>query len=84
MAIKTSLPHSWSLKDWPPPIYPNSSKKARYMVRANRDELTTAGALVRIGRELVVIGDRYMRWMAKKGIEVPGYECPDNKDKRAA
>ena len=81
MASITSPPHSWSLKDWPEDYYPNDSSKAKYLVRAHRDELTAAGALVRVGRELVIIGAPYVRWMAKKGAAVPGYECPANKDK---
>lgn len=84
MATKISFPHSWSIKCWPADIYPNSSGKARYLVRAYRDELTAAGALVRVGRELVIIGERYVRWMQKKGAFVPGYECPANKDRAAA
>lgn len=83
MTSPNSIPHSWSLKDWQPEIYPNSSGKARYLIRANRDELTAAGALVRVGRELVIIGVPYVRWMQKKGAAVHGYECPANKDRAA-
>lgn len=81
MAVNNPTPHSWSLKDWPSDHYPNDTRKARYLVRANRDELTAAGALVRVGRELVIIGAPYVRWMQKKGASVPGYECPANKDR---
>jgi hypothetical protein len=84
MPSKTSPPHSWSIKDWPPDVYPNSSRKARYLARSKRDELISAGALVRIGRELVIIGEPYVRWMQKKGASVPGYECPANKDRAVA
>ena len=84
MASNTSIPHSWSLKDWPQDIYPNDSGKARYSVRAHRDELTAAGALVRVGRELVIIGAPYVRWMQKKGAAVHGYECGANKSEAAA
>ena len=81
MTSKASFPHSWSLKDWPPNIYPKSTEKGRYLARAYRDELIRDGALVRVGRELVIIGDRYVRWMQKKGSAVPGYQCPANKDR---
>jgi hypothetical protein len=84
MSVNNPIPHSWSLKDWPPEFYPNDPSKARYLVRANRDELTAAGALVRVGRELVIIGTPYVRWMRKKGAAVPGYECPANKGKATA
>jgi hypothetical protein len=84
MATKTSPLHSWSIKNWPTDVYPNDSQKARYLIRANRDELTREGALVRVGRELVVIGERYVRWMQKKGSGVPDYECPANKGRATA
>jgi len=84
MANRPSIPHSWSLKDWAQDIYPNDSSKATYLVRAHRDELTAAGALVRVGRELVIIGAPYVRWLQKKGAAVHGYECPANKDKDRA
>ena len=81
MATNVSFPHSWPIKNWPEDVYPNSPDKARYMVRAYRDELTAASALVRVGRELVIIGTPYVRWMQKKGASVHGYECPANKDR---
>ena len=84
MANRPSIPHSWSLKDWAQDIYPNDSSKATYLVRAHRDELTAAGALVRVGRELVIIGAPYVRWLQKKGAAVLGYECAANKDKDQA
>ena len=79
MATKTSPLHSWSIKHWPVDVYPNDPDKARYLIRANRDELAREGALVRVGRELVIIGERYVRWMQKKGSAVPNYECPANR-----
>lgn len=71
-----TIPHSWNLKGWPPEVYPNTPAKARYLIRANSDSLTKAGALVRVGRELVIIGDRYARWMQKCASRVSTYECP--------
>jgi hypothetical protein len=84
MAQKTTLPHSWNLKGWPPEVYPNTPKKARYLARANQDSLAKAGAMVRVGRELVFIGAPYSRWLQKKASRVPGYECPANKPRDAA
>jgi len=84
MASTTSTPHSWSLKDWPQDIYPSTPSKARYLIRAHRDELTAAGALVRVGRELVIIGAPYVRWMQKKGAAVPNYECGANRERAVA
>jgi hypothetical protein len=53
MAQRPTLPHSWPISDWPADVYPNDPKKARYTVRAHKDDLHRMGALVRVGRELV-------------------------------
>jgi hypothetical protein len=73
------VPHSWSLNGWPESVYPNEPGKGRYLVRENRRELLEARALVRIGRELVVIGEPYLRWMRGKAREVAGYEIAPNR-----
>jgi len=81
---KTSIPHSWPINGWPTEIYPNTPGRGRYLVRAHQDELVREGALVRVGRELVIIGERYNRWMQKKVSAVPGFQCPANKGREAA
>lgn len=68
-----AAPHSWDLEHWPPEVYPGSEPRARYLCRAYRDELLAAGALTRVGRELVVLGARYARWLESRACEVPGY-----------
>jgi hypothetical protein len=60
------IPHSWSLEDWPGNVYPCRASKARYIVRIHRNELVAAGALTRIGRDLVVLGAGYSAWLAKQ------------------
>jgi hypothetical protein len=67
------IPHSWDLAHWPPDVYPHSEKRAKYIVRAFRDELVLAGALARVGRELVVYGVNFDRWLQRKRTAVPGY-----------
>ena len=84
MAQKTTLPHSWPISKWPADVYPNDPKKARYLVRSHKDELLRDGVLVRVGRELAIIGSPYGRWLQKKASRVPGYECPANKPREAA
>ena len=71
--------HSWAIKDWPTEYYPNSAAKARYLIRANRAELAAVGALVRVGRELVIIREPYLQWMQDKSASVHGYECGANR-----
>lgn len=73
---------SWSINDWPADVFPGDPKKARHFARANRTELVAAGALVRIGRQLVVIGGPLDRWMRKQAFAVLDFVCPANVAKR--
>lgn len=72
-------PHTWDIPNWPPFVWPHEPGRARYVIRAFRDQLLQAGALVRVGRELVVIGDRYTRWLQRQAANVPGYESNANR-----
>jgi hypothetical protein len=72
-------PHSWDLAHWPNDVYPHTQSRARYLLRERRDELMAAGAIVRVGRELVVIGDRFTRWLQAQATNVPGYESNANR-----
>jgi hypothetical protein len=74
----TSLPHSWSIEHWPQDVWPGSTSKARYLVRANRDSLIAAGVLSRVGRELIFVGARYARWIEKQAVNVPDYMIAPN------
>lgn len=69
------LSHSWSIDEWPSTVYPGSAAKARYVIRVHKLDLVQAGALVRVGRSLVVLGARYARWLELKAADVPTYEC---------
>lgn len=78
-----SAPHSWDIEHWPSSVWPHSEGRARYVLRSNRDELIAAGALSRVGRELVVLGGKYTRWLEKHAAQVPGYEIAPNRDSNA-
>lgn len=65
-------------------IWPHTSKRADYICRAYRDELVAAGALVRVGRELVIRLEAYDRWLAKRARMVADYDVPANRDEHAA
>lgn len=80
----STVPHSWPLSNWPPNVYPNDPRKALYIVRMHRPDLLQAGAIVRVGRELVLIGEPFVRWLAKKAIHVPGYTVACNRVDRPA
>lgn len=73
------VPHSWPITLWPPEVYPNDPSKGRYIVRAHRKELVAAGALTRIGRDLVVFGAGYSKWLAKQSGRVAGFEVAANR-----
>ena len=75
----SSLPHSWSIETWPSAVYPGSPSRARYLVRMHRNELLQAGALSRVGRDLIVLGARYGRWLEKNAANVPGFEVACNR-----
>jgi hypothetical protein len=82
MAAKNSqaerAPHSWAIDQWPATVYPHTPSRARYIVRANRDELIAARALSRVGRDLVVLGEGYARWLAKRVAKVEGFDIAPN------
>ncbi len=73
------IPHSWSLRQWPTDIFPGCTSKARYLIRVHKSELLAVGAIVRIRRELVAIGPKYVRWLEKHVDQVRTYKCPANR-----
>jgi hypothetical protein len=75
------IPHSWSVEDWPTTVYPHRPSRGRYIVRAHRDELTTCGALTRIGRDLVVLGAGYAAWLQKQSSRVANFDIAPNRGK---
>lgn len=79
MANKSVIPHSWAFDNWPPDVYPGSPGRAKYIYRAYKNELMLAGAVSRVGREIVFLGDRYTRFLEKQTSRVPGFECAANR-----
>jgi hypothetical protein len=86
MALKTSTttPHSWGINTWPPDVWPGQSNRAKYLVNTYKSDLMAAGALVRVGRELVVLGTRYTRWLERQASRVPDFEIAPNRPQDAA
>lgn len=74
-----SLPHSWLLSDWPPGVAPNRVSAAKHLVRQHRAELIECGALCRIGRNLVMLGEGYAVFIARHMGRVDGYEIAPNR-----
>jgi hypothetical protein len=86
MTSKTqpTTPHSWGIESWPADVYPHRPNRARYLISTHRDELMAVGALVRVGRELVVLGTRYTRWLERQASRVPDFEIAPNASKDVA
>lgn len=82
--IAQPAPHSWAIPSWPSHVYPHSSDKGRYLVRCNRSSLVEAGALIRVGRDLVVLGAGFSKWLAAQGGRVDGFEIAPNRPAEAA
>jgi len=78
-----AAPHSWDLEHWPTAVYPHTTGRARYVLRAHRDELLAAGVITRVGRELVVLGARYTRWLESRSTEVPDFAIAANRQATA-
>jgi len=73
------IPHSWAIPDWPDLVYPGCPNKGKYIVRAHRDELRAAGALSRVGRDLIVFGAPYAAWLASHASRVNDFEIAPNR-----
>ena len=82
--ITIAVPHSWTFACWPKDIYPNDGQRGRHVCRAHRNELIAEGALTRIGRELVVLGAGYSRWLAKQANKVLDFDVPANRPEHAS
>lgn len=76
---RTRMPHSWSIEDWPADVFPNKPSRGRYLCRAYRDQLLAAGALTRIGRDLVVLGAGYASWLVANTGRVCDFDIAPNR-----
>jgi hypothetical protein len=79
-----NAPHSWFLDDWDrvaPHVAPGTTAEARYMLRFHRAELVATGALVRLGRKLVILGAPYSTWLARRSKQVADFSMPMNAGK---
>jgi hypothetical protein len=82
-SIKASIPHSWTIEGWPTDVYPNSKSRGKYIFRMHKAELIAAGAVCRVGRDLVFFGANYQRWLETKRSDVPTYNITANTRRRA-
>jgi hypothetical protein len=71
-------PHSWDIANWPAHVWPGTPARARYSVRTSKSSLIAAGALCRVGRQFVVLGDRYTRWLRKHAARAAKFDIATN------
>lgn len=72
------VPHDWTIKTWPPGVFPYDGKKAKRWIRTNQKALVKAGAITRIGRDIVIIAAGWFRWYAANAKRVADYEVLPN------
>jgi hypothetical protein len=82
-AVTITLPYSWTIKTWPRDVHPFDGAKARHLLRVHQANLVAAGALTRIGHEIVVLGAGYARWMASNVTRVVEYDVAANRPENA-
>jgi hypothetical protein len=78
------VPHSWELKNWPANVWPHHGEKVRWLINSKRNELMKAGALVRPGRNLVVLGPQFLGWLQRQSNRVDGFAIAPNRDRKTA
>jgi hypothetical protein len=69
----------WNFANWPEHVFPHDPQAGRHLCREHRDDLLRAGAIVRIGREIIVMGLPYYKWLQKHASRVLDFELPCNK-----
>ena len=74
----------WNFENWPEHVFPHNEDAGRHLCREHREGLMRAGALVRIGRQIVVMGIPYLNFLQKHASRVPDFELPCNKPEWAA
>lgn len=79
-----SLPHSWPVSDWPESVTPGNSRAGKHLVRVNKEELMECGALCRVGRNLMILGEGYAVFLARKMKCVEGFKIAPNQQRPEA
>ena len=78
-----AAPHTWDVGEWPEHVWPHEATRARWIVRAYRNDLLYHRALTRIGKRLVVIGEGWMRFLAAESAHVEDFASNNSKIKKA-
>jgi hypothetical protein len=73
-ARSPNAPHSWEFETWPADVWPHTARRAKWIAKAHRTELTKAGALTRVGKKLIFMGAKYTRWLERRSQHVVEFE----------
>jgi hypothetical protein len=76
-------PHSWDLEHWPADVYPHTPGKGKYLVKSQREKLLEAGAITRVGRDLVVLGAPFTKFLESQASRVDGFQIAPNRERSA-
>lgn len=82
--IAQAAPHSWPVSKWPAYVWPGDPIRGKRFCRTYVDDLVAAGALVRMGRDLVVMGGPFTQYMLKQTAAVKDFEVAANRQQHAA
>lgn len=79
--VAVLVPHTWAVNKWTEiasAVFPGTTEAGKHLVRCNKNDLHKHGALIRIGRELVIVGAAYAKWLVSKQHrdDVTEYEIP--------
>ena len=77
------LPHSWMFSTWPSGVAPGDESGARYLFRTFRRDLIAAGAVTRVGRQVIFLGRGYEKFLQSRIAEVDGFEIAMNRVRAA-
>jgi len=75
---------SWDAKSWPTGVWPNCTKRARWILRTHRPELIECGAVSRIGKTLIILAPGYSRFLRRHVGDVPDFQSNLPNARRAA
>jgi hypothetical protein len=82
MSSKITVPqlsrHSWAVASWPNDVFPGNSDAGRQLIRKHRAALVKIGALTRVGKHLVVIGQEYTEWLLAQASRVSSFGIAPN------
>lgn len=77
-------PHSWGFSNWPWWVWPGDGVKGKRFVRTYEDALFKVGALTRGGRELIVNGEGFTKFLHSQRHRVQNFEVPCNRPEHLA